>query len=173
MAWHHYYININRLYDPGEGKEDPYIFNEHRIPPHGGIREEWITIGMEHKNAKITFVEYHMEDDDPDGVWEAYGMKAESKYSFTVNVQDADPEKLFVYALYQDGSLHTGFDVDPQKACAILTFAQSQAVTAHRFAVVMEKVKNAPRFLGAVEEIVTDELLDGRKDVPCLALFQR
>lgn len=173
MAWEHYYINMEHLYSPGEGKEDPYIFYELKIPPHGGIREEWTIIGMEHSTSKIFFVEYRKEDDDPDGVWEAYGMKAESVYTFTVNAEEADPDKLFVYALYKDGSLHTGFDIDAKNARAILVFSKPQCITAQQLLDAAQKAENAPRVAGAVEQIVLDDLLNGADDVLCLAYFQR
>ncbi len=173
MAWNHYYINVNRLYDPGEGKEDPYVFYELKIPPHGGIREEWTTIGMEHGASKICFVEYRKEDDDPDGVREAYGMRAESVYTFTVHAEEADPEKLFVYALYKDGSLHTGFDIDTENARAILVFSKPQSITAQQMLDIAQQAENAPRVAGAVEQIVKKEVLSDREDVLGLAYFRR
>ena len=173
MAWAHYYINTAHLYDPGKGEEDPYVFYELKIPPHGSIREEWTTVGMEHGGAQISFVEYAMEDDDIDGVWEAYGMKRESEYSFTIHADAADPEKLFVYTLSKDGNLATGYDFDPEQVNAILVFPQAQSFTAEQLADAWEQVKNAPRVSGAVEAIVRDVLLGGREDVMGFAYFQR
>ena len=118
-------------------------------------------------------MEYQLEDDDLDGVWEAYGQKRESEYSFTVNAEKADPEKLFVYTLYKDGTLRTGFDIDTEAACAILTFSQPWTMTAEQMIAVAQKVKDAPRYAGEVEKIVIEDLLGGRTDVPCLAIFQR
>ncbi len=173
MAWNHYYVNCDKRYDLNESEQDCCIVYELKIPPHGSIREEWTTVGMKHGTAKILFVEYQMEDDDIDGVWEAYGMKRESKYSFTVNAEEADPKKLFVYTLCKDGSLSTAFDVDTELARSILVFAQPQNITAEQLLAVTEKAENAPRFLGAVEEVVTEELLGGKTDVMCLAFFNR
>lgn len=173
MAWNHYYINMEKLYDPENCPEDLGIFWELKIPPHGGIRREWTTIGMKHDGAAISYVEYRLEDDDPDGVWEAYGMKRDSEYSFTVHAENADPEKLFVYTLDKDGTLHTGFDIDPSKAGVILTFARKQDISAAQLADVWEKVKQAPRVQGAVEGIVIRDLLNGMEDQLCLAYFQR
>ncbi len=84
MAWRSYYINCEKLCGIEENEKDVCIMYDLNIPPHGGIRREWTTVGMKHGTAKILFVEYRMNDDDPDGVWEAFGMKAESEYSFTV-----------------------------------------------------------------------------------------
>ena len=38
---------------------------------------------------------------------------------------------------------------------------------------VAEKAENAPRFLGEVEKVVIDELLQGAEDELCLAFFNR
>lgn len=173
MAWEHYYTNCDKLCNLNESEKDICILYELNIPPHGSIREEWTTLGVKHGQSKILFVEYRMEDDDIDGVWEAFGMKRESRYSFTVNAEEADPEKLFVYTLYQDGSLYTGFDIDTKQACAILAFAQPQEITAEQLAAVARKVKDAPWVSGAVEKIIVDELLGGREDVLSLSYFQR
>ena len=170
MAWQHYYVSDSVSFNAGE--KPSYIY-ESKIPPHGSIRREWTTRGIKHGEAEIRFVEYWLEDDDPDGVWEAYGQKRESEYSFTVNAEQADPEKLFVYTLYKDGALRTGFDIDTAAAQAILTFAQPWELSAQQVAAVAEKVKVAPRYAGTVEKIVIDDLLGGRADVPCLAIFQR
>lgn len=171
MAWQHYYVCDSMPFNSSD--EDPSYIYESKIPPHGSIRREWTTQGMKHGDAEIRFVEYRLEDDDPDGVWEAYGQKRESEYSFTVNAEQADPEKLFVYTLYKDGTLRTGFDIDTEAACAILTFSQPWELSAQQVAAVAEKVKVAPGYAGVVEKIVVDDLLDGRTDVPCLAIFQR
>lgn len=171
MAWEHKYINCEKLCDLNENEKDICILYELKIPPHGSIREEWTTLGMKHGSSKILFVEYRMEDDDIDGVWEAYGMKRESRYSFTVNAEAADPEKLFVYTLYKDGSLGTGFDIDTGNARAILVFPRPHTITAQQLLTVAEKAENAPRFLGEVEKIVIDELLQGAEDEMCLAFF--
>lgn len=173
MAWQHYYVSDNLSFNSGEDQEGPSYIYESKIPPHGSIRQEWTTRGMKHGDAEIRFVEYQLEDDDLDGVWEAYGQKRESEYSFTVNAEKADPEKLFVYTLYKDGTLRTGFDIDTEAACAILTFSQPWKMSAQQVAAVAEKVKVAPGYDGVVEKIVVDDLLGGRTDVPCLAIFQR
>ena len=75
MAWRSYYINIDKLVGLNEIEEDICIMYNSNVPPHGGIRREWTTRGMKHGSSKILFVEYQLEDDDPDGVWEAYGQK--------------------------------------------------------------------------------------------------
>lgn len=173
MGWYHYYVNCDHIYRSGQTQEVPFVFYNSRIPPHGSIRREWITRGMAHGAARISFVEYFLEDDDPDGVWEAYGMKRESEYSFTVDAQAADPEKLFVYTLYQDGSLRTGFDVDTEAACAILTFPQPQSFTAAQLRATLEKIRQAPSADRVVEQLVIDDLLGGKTDVPWMASFQR
>ena len=85
----------------------------------------------------------------------------------------ADPEKLFVYTLYQDGSLGSGFDIDTGKGRAILVFAKPQNITAEQLLTVAEKAENAPWVQGAVEKIVIDDLLNGVEDVMCLAFFHR
>ena len=95
MAWRSYYVNCEKIYGIDEEEKDVCIMYDLNIPPHGGIREEWTTRGMKNGTSKVLFVEYRKEDDDPDGVWEAFGMKAESVYTFTVNAKEADPEKLF------------------------------------------------------------------------------
>ena len=171
MAWEHKYINCDKLCDLNENEKDICILYELKIPPHGSIREEWTTLGMKHGSSKILFVEYRMEDDDIDGVWEAYGQKRESIYRFTVNAEAADPEKLFVYTLYKDGSLGTGFDIDTENARAILTFPKAQNITAKQLLTVAEKGEKVFRDRGAVEEIVINELLGGKEDVMCLAYF--
>lgn len=173
MAWCHYYVNADELLNRNTERDAPFCFYASHIPPHGSIRREWTYRGMNHGAAQICFTEYQLEDDDPDGVWEAYGQKRESEYTFTMDTERADPEKLFVYALYQDGTLHTGFAIDTEAARAILTFPQPQNITAEQLAAVAEKVKNAPRNSGEVERIVAGDLLDGRTDVLCLAIFQR
>ena len=171
MAWEHKYINCDKLCDLNENEKNICILYELKIPPHGSIREEWTTLGMKHGSSKILFVEYRMEDDDIDGVWEAYGQKRESIYRFTVNAKEADPEKLFVYTLYKDGSLGTGFDIDTEQARAILTFPQPQNISAEQLLAVWEKAKDASYFQGGAEEVVVNELLGGREDVMCLAYF--
>ena len=171
MAWRRYYINCEKIYGIEENEKDVCIMYNSKVPPHGGIRREWTTVGMKNGTSKILFVEYHMEDDDPDGVWEAYGMKAESEYSFTVNAEEADPEKLFVYTLYEDGNLGVGFDIDTNTACAILVFTVPQNITAEQLLDVAKKAEDAPRVQGAVEQIVVEELLNGADDMLCLAFF--
>ncbi len=173
MAWRSYYVNCEKVYGIDEEEKDVCLMYDSNIPPHGGIREEWTTRGMKNGTSKILFVEYRKEDDDPDGVWEAFGMKAESVYTFTVNAKEADPEKLFVYTLYKDGSLGVGFDIDTAKARAILTFTQPHTITSQQLLIVAEKAENAPRFLGEVEKVVIDELLQGTEDEMCLAFFNR
>lgn len=173
MALESYYINSDKLCDLDESEKDICILYEMKIPPHGSIREEWVTRGMKHGSAKILFVEYRMEDDDIDGVWEAYGMKRESRYSFTVNAESADSAKLFVYALYKDGRFGVGFDVDTAQVRSLLVFAEPRDVTAEQMLAVTEKAENAPRFLGEVEKIVIDDLLQGAEDEICLAFFNR
>ena len=140
------------------------------IPPHGGIREEWTTRGMKNGTSKVLFVEYRKEDDDPDGVWEAFGMKAESVYTFTVNAKEADPDKLFVYTLYNDGSLGVGFDIDTQKAEAIFVFAEPQVLKAEDLMGVAKLPKSAFR-IGDEENVIKNDILKGA-DVLCLALFK-
>ena len=171
MAWRSYYINCEKIYDVDENEKDICIMYNLNIPPHGGIREEWTTRGMKNGKSKILFVDYCKEDDDPDGVWEAFGMKAESVYTFTVNAKEADPEKLFVYTLYKDGKLGVGFDVDTNTARAILVFPVSQNISAEQLLDVAKKAEDAPRVLGAVEQIVVEELLNGADDMLCLAFF--
>lgn len=171
MAWKHYYVNCDKLYDIDEKEKDVCIMYDLNIPPHGGIREEWTTMGMKNGTSKILFVEYSKEDDDPDGVWEAFGMKAESVYTFTVNAKEADPEKLFVYTLYNDGKLGVGFDIDTNTARAILVFPIPQNITAEQLLAATKKAEDAPRDLGAVEQIVAEELLNGVDDMLCLAFF--
>ena len=171
MAWRSYYINCEKLCDVEEAEKDVCIMYNLNIPPHGGIREEWTTRGMKNGTSKILFVEYRKEDDDPDGVWEAFGMKAESVYTFTVNAKEADPEKLFVYTLYKDGKLGVGFDIDIDTARAILVFSIPQDITAEQLLAVAKKAEDAPRDLEAVEQIVIDDLLCGAKNVTCLAFF--
>ena len=170
MAWQSYCINYEKSKEAGS---DICFLYDSKIPPHGSIREEWTTHGLQHGTSKILFVEYRMEDDDIDGVWEAYGMKRESRYSFTVNAENADPEKLFVYTLYKDGSLGVGFDIDTKQARSILVFAKPKTIAAEQLLDVTEKAENAPRFLGEVEKIVIDELLQGAEDEMCLAFFNR
>ncbi|MBO5867862.1 MAG: hypothetical protein J6Q54_03010 [Oscillospiraceae bacterium] len=172
MAWCAYYVN-DALLNKNTCQEEPFCFYDSHIPPHGSIRREWIYRGLKHGTAQITFTEYRLEDDDPDGVWEAYGQKRESEYSFTLDAQLADPEKLFVYALYKDGTLHTGFDIDPEEAVAILTFPCPQTITGEKLASLWEQVKAAPKARGAVEELVIQQLLEGKTHIPCLAWFQR
>ena len=171
MAWRSYYINCEKLYDIDESEKELCVMYDSKVPPHGGIRREWTTVGMKHGTAKILFVEYRKEDDDPDGVWEAYGMKAESVYTFTVNAKEADPEKLFVYTLYKDGKLGVGFDIDTDTARAILVFPEPQNITAEQLLTVAKKTEDAPRVQGAVEQIVAEELLNGVDDMLCLAFF--
>lgn len=171
MAWRAYYVNIGKLYDTNGCEEDICVFYDLKIPPHGGIRREWTTRGMKHGESKIYFVEYWLEDDDPDGVWEAYGMKRDSEYSFTVRTEEADPAKLFVYTLYKNGSLLEGVSVDTGNARAILVFAQPQSITAEQLASVAEKIKNAPRTADMAERIILEDLLDGNTDVMCLAFI--
>lgn len=171
MAWNRYYVNAENAFGLDENEKDVCIIYNLNIPPHGGIRREWTTWGMKHGTAKILFVEYRMEDDDPDGVWEAFGMKADSEYSFTVDAEKADPEKLFVYTLYKDGSLGVGFDIDTDTARAILVFPYPQNITAEQLSDVAKKAENAPRVPGAVEKIVIEDLLKGDADVTCLAFF--
>ena len=171
MAWRSYYVNCEKTYGIDEEEKDVCIMYDLNIPPHGGIREEWTTMGMKNGTSKILFVEYSKEDDDPDGVWEAFGMKAESVYTFTVNAKEADPEKLFVYTLYKDGKLGVGFDIDTNTASAILVFPIPQNITAEQLLAATKKAEDAPRDLGAVEQIVTYDLLCGAKDTICLAFF--
>ena len=171
MAWRSYYINIDKLVGLNEIEEDICIMYNSNVPPHGGIRREWTTRGLKHGSSKILFVEYQLEDDDPDGVWEAYGQKRASEYSFTVNAEDADPEKLFVYTLYKDGSIGIGFDIDTIESRAIFVFANAQSFTAEQLSTVAEKAETAPRVTDAVEEIVINDLLYGSKNTICLAFF--
>ena len=171
MAWEHYYINCEKTYGIDEEEKDVCIMYDWNVPPHGSIRREWTTVGMKNGASKILFVEYSMEDDDPDGVWEAYGMKAESEYSFTVNGEKADPDKLFVYTLYNDGSLGVGFDIDTDTARAILVFPIHQNITAEQLLAVAKKAEDAPRDLEAVKQFVVENLLCGAKDMMCLAFF--
>ena len=171
MAWRSYYINIDKLVGLNEIEEDICIMYNSNVPPHGGIRREWTTRGMKHGSSKILFVEYRLEDDDPDGVWEAYGQKRASEYSFTVNAEDADPEKLFVYTLYKDGSIGIGFDIDTIESRAIFVFANAQSFTAEQLSTVAKKAETAPRVTDAVEEIVINDLLCGSKNTICLAFF--
>ena len=171
MAWCDYYINLNFAHG-AEGDTVAAIY-ESNIPPHGSVRREWNTFGMRNGDAKILFVEYILEDDDPDGVWEAYGMKRESEYSFTVDNKDADPEKLFAYTLNKDGTLYEGLNIVTDDARAILVFAEPQNITAEQLLSVAEKAEKAPRTSGAVEEIVIKELLNGADGTPCLAFFNR
>jgi hypothetical protein len=171
MAWRSYYVNCEKIYGVDEEEKDVCIMYDLNIPPHGGIREEWTTRGMKNGTSKVLFVEYRKEDDDPDGVWEAFGMKAESVYTFTVNAKEADPEKLFVYTLYNDGKFGVGFDIDTDTARAILVFSIPQNITAEQLLAATKKAEDAPRDLGAVEQIVIDDLLCGAKDVTCLAFF--
>lgn len=173
MAWQHKYVNCEKLWDLDEKEQDICILYNQRIPPHGSIREEWTTIGMKHGNAQILFVEYRMEDDDIDGVWEAYGMKRDSGYSFTVDATQADPEKLFVYTLYKDGSIGTGFDVDTDQALLILTFPQPVDITGAQLMALLPKLKEASYFQDGAEEIIVKELLGGREDVMCLMFLNR
>lgn len=171
MAWRHYYINSEKPFGLNESERDICIMYDSNIPPHGSVRREWTTFGMKHGASKILFVEYRLEDDDPDGVWEAYGMKRESEYSFTVNAENADPKELFVYTLYKNGGLSDGFDVDTDKARAILVFAEPKNITAKQLTAVAEKAETAPRVIDAVEEIIINDLLGGAKDIVCLAFF--
>ena len=171
MAWRSYYVNCEKIYGIDEEEKDVCIMYDSNIPPHGGIREEWTTRGMKNGTSKVLFVEYRKEDDDPDGVWEAFGMKAESVYTFTVNAKEADPEKLFVYTLYKDGNLGVGFDIDTNTARAILVFPIPQNITAEQLLAVAKKAESAPRDLEAVEQFVVENLLCGAKDVTCLAFF--
>ncbi|MBQ3225297.1 MAG: hypothetical protein IJB42_06265 [Oscillospiraceae bacterium] len=171
MAWRSYYVNSEKIYGLDEEEKDVCLMYDSKVPPHGGIREEWTTRGMKNGTSKILFVEYCKEDDDPDGVWEAYGMKAESVYTFTVNAKEADPEKLFVYTLYKDGKLGVGFDIDTDTARAILVFPEPQNITAEQLLDVAKKTEDAPRVQGAVEQIVAEELLNGVDDMLCLAFF--
>ena len=166
MAWEHYYINGNF----NENKDRCFLYDS-KIPPHGGIREEWTTVGLKHGTSKILFEEYLKVDDDPDGVWEAFGMKAETVYTFTINAKEAIPENLFVYTLYKDGSLCVGFDIDTKKAVAILAFAEPYEIDSYKFASVAENAKKVFRISGAVEQLIKDELLGGSDDVICLAYF--
>ena len=170
MAWSCYYVNYEKIYGIDEEEKDVCIMYDLNIPPHGGIRREWTTVGMKNGASKILFVEYSMEDDDPDGVWEAYGMKAESEYSFTVNGEKADPDKLFVYTLYNDGSLGVGFDIDTQKAEAIFVFAEPQVLKAEDLMPVAKLPKSAFR-IGDEENVIKNDILKGA-DVLCLALFK-
>jgi len=169
MAWEHYYINCEKIYGIEETEQDVCIMYDLKIPPHGGIREEWTTVGMKNGEAKILFVEYRKEDDDPDGVWEAYGMKAESVYTFTVKTEKADPGKLFVYTLYKNGSLGLGSDIDLGNAEAVLVFAEPQEIEAADLMRVAETAKRSFRDSAAVVESVNG-ILKGA-DVLCLALF--
>lgn len=171
MAWYHKYINCDKLCDLNESEKEICILYELKIPPHGSIRKEWTTLGMKHGSSKILFVEYRMEDDDIDGVWEAYGMKRDSEYSFTVNAEEADPEKLFVYTLYKDGSMKEGFAIDTANARAILTFPKAQNITAEQLLTVAEKGEKVFRERDAVEAIIVEELLCGSEDTMCLAYF--
>lgn len=172
MAWISYYVNCEKLCGVEENEKDVCIVYDLNIPPHGGIREEWTTRGMKNGTSKILFVEYTKEDDDPDGVWEAYGMKAESVYTFTVNAEEADPEKLFVYTLYKDGSLGVGFDVDIESAEAILVFIEPQEFDAEKLMKVTQKAKKEFRNSDTVVKLVKDALLNGADDVLCLAFFK-
>lgn len=169
MAWRSHYVNCDKLYGINESEQDVCLMYDSKVPPHGGIRREWNTVGMKHGTAKILFVEYTMEDDDPDGVWEAYGMKAESEYSFTVNAKQADPAKLFVYTLYKDGRFDVGFDIDTEQADAILVFAQPQELDAELLIRATQKAKEVLRSF-AVTDIVKNDILKG-SNVTCLAIF--
>jgi len=173
MAWEHYYINCEKLYNPDEEEQELCLFYERKVPPHGSIRREWVTTGMKHGAAKIFLTEYWLEDDDIDGVWEAYGMKQESEYSFTVNGEQADPEKIFVYTMCNDGRLVSGYEVDTKDALAILVFAQPQQFTEAQLQSIYEEVYHAPRYAGEVERIMVENLLGGRENVLCLAYFMR
>jgi len=170
MAWEHYYINCEKIYGIDENENDVCIMYDLNIPPHGGIRKEWTTVGMKNGTSKILFVEYRMEDDDPDGVWEAFGMKAESVYTFTVNAEKAGPEKLFVYTLYKDGSLGVGFDIDTEKAKAILVFPEPQELEAVELMRAAQTSKEVFRDTGAVDNMLKNDILNGT-DVMCLAFF--
>lgn len=174
MIWQHYYVNNTVIAGPEARHDVPFIVYNSKIPPHGSIRREWITYGMKHADAMICFVEYRLEDDDIDGVWEAYGMKRESEYSFTVDAQKADPEKLFVYTLYEDGSLQTGFDIDTDKALAILVFPTPQNITAAQLAAVAQRITAIPWQKSAeADEILLTDILGGNTNVLCLGFFRR
>ena len=73
--------------------------------------------------------------------------------------------------MYKDGKLGVGFDIDTDTARAILVFPIPQNITAEQLIAVAKKAEDAPRDLGAVEQIVIDDLLCGAKDVTCLAFF--
>ena len=69
MALQSYSVNYEKSKEAGS---DVCFLYDLKIPPHGSIREEWTTHGLQHGPAKILFVEYRMEDDDIDGVWEKH-----------------------------------------------------------------------------------------------------
>ncbi|MBO5701061.1 MAG: hypothetical protein J6S71_01355 [Clostridia bacterium] len=178
MAWNWYYVNISRLNRGPESGEDqssgkPCIFYNNYIQPNNSVHREWITVGVEHDGAKISFVEYHSYDKDPDGVREDFGCMYDFEYSFTVDVLEADPEKLFVYTLYKDGRVSRGFDIDTDNARSVMVFVEPQNFSDAELAQVIEEAENAPRYAGAVEEIIKEKLLGGRKDTICLAFIRR
>ena len=169
MAWIAYYVNSDRIAGIEESERDICIMYDSKVPPHGSIRREWTTRGMKHGDSKIFFVEYRLEDDDPDGVWEAYGMKAESEYTFTVNAENADPEKLFVYVLCKDGGVCRDFGFDPDNAVAIFVLPRPMEVTEEQLTGIYEKAMEIPWKSDEVEKIIAEELLGGSETELCLA----
>jgi len=165
MAWSLYW-------NEPQNAEQMCILYESICPPNNSVSETWKNVGITHHDANIMFHEYSFCDKDPDGVREAYGQMYDSKYTFTVDTSQAHPEKLFVYTLYMDGGVLQGFDVDIDTARAVYIFTTPQNITGEMLQSATEHAENAPHFLGEVENVIAEELLDGREDVVYLVAFR-
>lgn len=153
---------------PGNWK----IIYDRRQPPNSSVTESWLTVGLENEGARLTFLEYIFEDDDPDGVREAYGCKYKSIYRLTADTSEADAEKIFAYTLNEDGSVVRGLGFDLERARAVYLFIKPESLDDEMLVAATEKIESAPRYLGEVESIIKRDLVGGRDDVVCFALIK-
>lgn len=147
------------------------IYNR-KHPPNSSVSETWTTRGLAHDGAQILFVEYEFYDLDPDGVRAAFDCLYESVHSVSLEVHPGNSEKLFMYTIEPDGRVMRGFDVDVEKARAVLVFTQPQHFSDDVLLSVTDKIEQAPTYDGAVNQILLQDLLDGNEEVVCLAYFK-
>ena len=165
MAWSLYWKEF-------QNEEQMSIPYERISPPNSSVSETWKNVGITHYDAQIMFHEYSFYDNDPDGVREAYGQMYDSEYTFTVDTSQAKEDLLFAYTLYTDGRVIQGFDIDMDTARAVYVFTKPQNITDEMLQTATEHIEQAPRYAGAVEEIIGKELIEGREDVMYLATFK-
>lgn len=151
---------------------------EQKTQPNSAVPEIWRSRSFENDGARIKFVECDYYDKDPDSVREACGCMYASVYRLTVDVDEADPEKLYVYTVETDGNVKQGFDIDMEKTRAVYIFREPRSFGNALLLAVTKKAELMPPADCVGEEnrimteLVKNELLGGREDVVCFFMLK-